>query len=67
LRRLMCNAFNRRIELGLPSDAPAIIEDFEELQARQKVYEEPPGWERRAQPLRENVFIPNGEGSELDE
>lgn len=67
LARLMCDAFNRRVELGLPRDAPAIIEDFEELQARRKVYEEVPDWARRVQPLREKVFIPNGEGRELGE
>ena len=32
LTQLMCDSFNRRIGLGLPRDAPAIIEDFEELQ-----------------------------------
>lgn len=67
LTRLMCDAFNRRIGLGLPRDAPAIIEDFEELQARPKVFEEPPGWAKRVQPLPQKYFIPNGEGKELDE
>ena len=43
----MCDSFNRRIGLGLPRDAPAIIEDFEELQACPKVYEEPPEWAKR--------------------
>jgi len=72
----MCDSFNRRIELGLPRDAPAIIEDFAELQARPKVYEEPPEWAKRAL-LRGNaavaatpeemVFIPNAEGRKLDE
>ena len=76
LTQLMCDSFNRRIELGLPRDAPAIIEDFAELQARPKVYEEPPEWAKRAL-LRgnvalaaapeEKVFIPNAEGRKLDE
>ncbi|RDB21984.1 hypothetical protein Hypma_011002 [Hypsizygus marmoreus] len=67
LTRIMCDSFNRRIELGLPRDAPAIIEDFEELQARPKVYEEPPEWAKLVQPLPQKVFIPNAEGRELDE
>ena len=73
LTKLMCDAFNRRIELGLPRDAPAIIEDFEELQARPKVYEEPPEWAKRALLLllgkaarSETVFIPNAEGRTLN-
>ncbi len=69
LTHLMCDSFNRRIELGLPRDAPAIIEDFSELQARPKVYEEPPEWAKRARGnlLAEKVFIPNAEGRKLDE
>jgi len=69
LTQLMCDSFNRRIELGLPRDAPAIIQDFSELQARPKVYEEPPEWAKRARgkPLLDKVFIPNAEGRELDE
>ncbi|KAK7468302.1 hypothetical protein VKT23_002816 [Stygiomarasmius scandens] len=67
LTRLMCNSFNRRVEFGLPRDAPAIVQDFEELQARPKVYEEPPEWARRVQALPEMFFIPNGEGKRLEE
>ncbi|KAF9267943.1 hypothetical protein L218DRAFT_955113 [Marasmius fiardii PR-910] len=67
LTRLMCDAFNRRIELGIPRDAPAIIEDFSELAARTKVYEEPPEWAKQVQALPEKVFIPNLEGKTLDE
>ncbi|THV01285.1 hypothetical protein K435DRAFT_963622 [Dendrothele bispora CBS 962.96] len=67
LTRLMCDSFNRRVEMGLPRDAPAIIEDFEELQARPKVYEEPPEWTRRVKPLSERFFIPDAEGNRLDE
>ena len=64
----MCDSFNRRIELGLPRNPPAIIEDFSELQARPKVYEEPPEWAKRARgnPLAEKVFISNAEGRKLD-
>ena len=44
LIQLACDSLSRRIGLGLPRDAPAIIEDFEQFQARPKVYEEPPEW-----------------------
>lgn len=57
LAQLMCDAFNRRIELGLPRDVPAIIEDFEELQARPKVNERSPGWAQRVQPLPEKLLF----------
>jgi len=69
LTQLMCDSFNRRIELGLPRDAPAIIEDFEELALRPKVYEEPPEWAKRAlgKALAETVFIPNAVGRTLNE
>ena len=58
----MCDAFNRRVELGLPRDAPAIILDFEELQARPKVYEEVPDWTKQCKALAETVYLPNAEG-----
>ncbi|KAK7044148.1 hypothetical protein VNI00_007868 [Paramarasmius palmivorus] len=67
LTRLMCDSFNRRAEMGLPRDAPAIIEDFEEVQARPKVYEESPEWAKGVSPLTERVVIPNAEGVELSE
>ncbi|KIJ57805.1 hypothetical protein HYDPIDRAFT_171532, partial [Hydnomerulius pinastri MD-312] len=67
LTRLMCTSFNRRVELGLPRDAPPIIEDFEELQARPKVFERPPEWAERVTSLRERVIIPDAEGNELTE
>ena len=68
LPQLMCDSFNRRIRLGLIRDAPAIIEDFEELQARPKVYEEPPEWAKRVlgKALAETVYIPNAEGRTLN-
>ena len=72
LTQLMCDSFNRRIGLGLPRDAPAIIQDFEELQARLKIYEEPPEWAKRVlllqqgKTLAETVFIPNAEGITLN-
>ena len=64
----MCDSFNRRIGLGLPRDAPAIIENFEELQTRPKVYEEPPEWAKQVlgKALAETVFIPNVDGRTLN-
>ncbi|KAF8122664.1 hypothetical protein EV363DRAFT_1182140 [Boletus edulis] len=67
LTRLMCASFNRRIELGLPRDAPAIITDFAALRARPKLYERPPEWADRVVPLEEEVFIPDAEGKQLAE
>ena len=62
LVHIICDVFNRRIELGLPRDAPAIIEDWEELARRPKVYEEVPRWAREAGPLPEALRIPNAKG-----
>ncbi|KAF9219683.1 hypothetical protein BS17DRAFT_381441 [Gyrodon lividus] len=67
LTQLMCAAFNRRIELGLPRDSPAIIEDFQALQARPKVYERSPEWSERVTSLPERISIPDAEGNELKE
>ena len=65
----MCDSFNRRIELGLPRDAPAIVEDFSELEARPKIFEEPPEWalHKQRKVLGAKVFIPNAEGRILEE
>ena len=67
LTRLMCASFNRRIEQGLPRDAPPIIVDFAELQARPKVFESPPEWADRVVPLEERVFMPDAKGEKLPE
>ena len=67
LTQLMCASFNRRIERGLPRDAPAIIVDFAALQARPKVHERPPEWANHVAALNENVFIPDAEQKELPE
>ena len=66
LTQLMCNAFNRRIEYGLPRDAPPIITDFAELAARPKVFEETPDWAKRVKPLDEKFYIPNKDGKVLN-
>ncbi|KAF9033464.1 hypothetical protein BDZ89DRAFT_1062921 [Hymenopellis radicata] len=67
LTRWMCEAFNRRIGLGLPRDAPPIIEDFAEWENRPKVYEELPPWVANALPLRERVYIPDVNGRILED
>jgi hypothetical protein len=67
LTRLMCDAFNRRVDVGLPRDAPAIVSDFAALAARPKVYEQPPAWAGRVPPLSERVFIPDEKGAISDE
>ena len=69
ITKLMCIAFNRRIDLGLPRDAPAVIEDFEELAARPRRHEHPPSWANLIKPLPETVFIPDETGmvSSLDD
>ncbi len=59
--------FNRRIAVGLPRDAPAIVLDFSELKARPKVFEETPDWAKRVKPLDERFYIPNEDGKVLKE
>ncbi|KIY43951.1 hypothetical protein FISHEDRAFT_67696 [Fistulina hepatica ATCC 64428] len=66
LSHLMCEAFNRRIELGLPRDAPAIVIDWEELKSRPKVLERVPDWAERVPPLAEAVRIPDEKGNFVD-
>jgi hypothetical protein len=58
----MCQAFNRRISLGLPRDAPAIIQDFEVLQARPKINETVPAWAGRVAQLSVPLYIPDADG-----
>jgi len=67
LTQLMCAAFNRRVAAGLPRDAPAIVLDFSELEARPKVFEETPDWAKRVKPLDERFYIPNEDGKVLKE
>ena len=62
ITRLLCESFNRRIELGLPRDAPPIIEDWEELARRPKVLERAPAWADKVRPVPEVVSIPDSEG-----
>ncbi|KAG5350238.1 hypothetical protein C0989_012011 [Termitomyces sp. Mn162] len=64
---LLCDAFNRRIELGLPRDAPPIVEDWEELACRSKVLECVPQWAKKVAPLPTMSYIPGENGQTVDE
>ncbi|KAH0585987.1 hypothetical protein J132_01256 [Termitomyces sp. J132] len=64
---LLCDAFNRRIELGLPRDAPPIVEDWEELARRPKVLECVPQWAKKVAPLPTMSYIPGENGQTVDE
>lgn len=65
LTEILCQSFNRLINLGLPRDSPPIVEDFAALAARPKVLECPPEWLANIQPLPEPVFVPNGKGERV--
>ena len=57
------------LTVGFTSWCPATIENFEELQARPKLYDEPPEWDKRVlgKALAEMVSIPNTERETLSE
>ncbi|KAI8995258.1 hypothetical protein BD414DRAFT_235609 [Trametes punicea] len=59
---VLCEAFNRRIELGLPRGTPPIVLDWDELATRPRVPERVPAWAERVPPLKEVLPIPDGEG-----
>ncbi|TFK91339.1 hypothetical protein K466DRAFT_457351, partial [Polyporus arcularius HHB13444] len=67
LTELLCVSFNYRIALGLPRDAPPIIQDWDEVQGRPKVFEQPPEWAWGVKPLEEQVFLPDHGGRLLNE
>ncbi|KAG0699790.1 hypothetical protein DFH29DRAFT_30780 [Suillus ampliporus] len=47
----MEKAYNRLIMTGLPRDAPAVVDDFEELRTRPKRPEKVPAWAEAIIPL----------------
>jgi len=65
LVRLLSISFNRRIQRGLPRDAPPIILDFEELKSHPIILEEVPSWVDKVPPLLEPVFLPTAKGIKL--
>lgn len=67
LTQLMCETFNRRIDLGLPRDAPPIILDWDEVQSRPKVFEHPPTWATQTPPLLERTVLPDEQGISPEE
>ncbi|KAG0699792.1 hypothetical protein DFH29DRAFT_935056 [Suillus ampliporus] len=60
---IMEKAYNRLIMRGLSRDAPAVVDDFEELRARPKRPEKVPTWAEVAVPLSEVMDIPDSEGN----
>lgn len=59
--KLLCLAFNERIRLGLPRDAPAVItgDMMDEWKTRELIFEEEPEWVARVPPLSETLAIPH--------
>ncbi|KAJ7086394.1 hypothetical protein B0H15DRAFT_844453 [Mycena belliarum] len=62
LTRILCAAFNDRIQRGLPRDAPAYIKDFDKLRAQPKIFETPPAWAENIPPLDRPLRIAAHEG-----
>lgn len=60
---IMEKAYNRLIMRGLPRDAPPVVDDFEELQARPKHPENVPAWAEAVVPLSEVMDVPDSEGN----
>jgi hypothetical protein len=58
---LLVLAFNKRIELGLPRDAPAIFtgDQLDEWRAREREYEKEPDWASSVPPCKELLKIPH--------
>lgn len=65
LTRIMEKAYNRLISKGLPRDAPAIVEDWDELKARPRVLERIPEWAEEVEKLELTVELPDAEGKVL--
>ncbi|KAF8156934.1 hypothetical protein B0H34DRAFT_479030 [Crassisporium funariophilum] len=67
LTRIMALAYNRLISKGLPRDAPAIVDDWEELKARPRVLEKIPRWAEEMGKIEPQVDLPDKEGKVLEE
>lgn len=61
-------AYNKRIELGIPRKADAImaLEEMDEYQKEEQMYESGPEWTRNIKPLEEVLKIPHEGGETLD-
>ncbi|KDQ29028.1 hypothetical protein PLEOSDRAFT_1039400 [Pleurotus ostreatus PC15] len=60
---IMEQAYNRLISKGLPRDAPAVVQDWEELKARPRILEKIPKWAEDLEPLDTIVEIPDRFGT----
>jgi hypothetical protein len=58
---LFVEAFNQRIELGLPRKADPIMtrEEIEQYQKEKRIFESVPDWTKHVAPLEETLVIPH--------
>ncbi|RMZ81869.1 hypothetical protein DV738_g2077, partial [Chaetothyriales sp. CBS 135597] len=65
---LLCLAFNKRIGLGLPRDAPPIFTQdmLEEWRAQERAYEEEPAWVNDVPRLAVTLAIPHWDNNRRD-
>lgn len=65
---LLCVSFNKRIELGLPRDAPAIFtqDQLDEWKAQEREYEQIPLWTKSVAKLKDTLAIPHWDNSKRD-
>lgn len=66
LTALLCRAFNRLIEKGLPRDAPPIVSDWDALAAQPRIPEEMPQWAKEVPKLSTRLDIPDEKDVFLD-
>lgn len=66
LTELMCRAFNRLIDKGLPRDAPPIVSDWDALAAQPRIREEVPQWAKEVPKLDTRLEIPDENDVVLD-
>lgn len=61
ITKLLCLAFNKRIEMGLPRDAPPIFtrDMLDEWRAQERRLEKEPVWASEISPLKETLAIPH--------
>jgi hypothetical protein len=64
----LCLAFNMRIGLGLPRDAPPIFTQdmLTEWRAQERRYEQEPGWADHVPPLTTTLAIPHWDNKRRD-
>ncbi|KAF8068949.1 hypothetical protein FPV67DRAFT_1097997 [Lyophyllum atratum] len=67
LTRIMALAYNRLISKGLPRDAPAVVEDWDELKSRPRVLERIPRWAEELGKIEPEVDLPDKDGKVLEE